>query len=128
MPGTRKGPAYPISKEWRTQVREAIDDIINDDGSEITSDAKFANHAGIAKSSLSEALLPTSVQSVVMPEINAALGWRAPRLLSTPDELEVWAVVEALSDLELGRFLGRSSAAVTRVEQEAARRRRRRRG
>lgn len=102
----KEGPAYPITDEWRRQVGEAIQDLIDDPNSEITSKATFATSAGIAKSSLTAALKDDSIQSTVMPDINAALGWPAPRVLSTPDELELWAAVEALDDKSLGRLLG----------------------
>lgn len=120
----KKGPAYPISSDWRLQVRDAIDGLIKDpDRDEIVSDATFAKRAArIAKSSLSEALKPTSVQSTVMPQINAALGWPAPRVLSTPDELEVWAAVEALDERELGRILGKAEAALARLRKHRSHR------
>lgn len=115
----KEGPAYPISDEWRRQVREAIDKLIEDpEREDVVSDATFAKHAArIAKSSLSAALGPDSVQSTVMPQINAALGWPAPRVLSTPDELEVWAAVDALDERELGRILGKAEAALARLRK-----------
>lgn len=107
----RKGPAYPTSSKWKAQVRRAIDDLIkNEERDEIDSDATFATYAKISKSALSEALSPARKQTPMMPDINAALGWPTPRVLSTPDELEIWALVEALDERELGRFLGRAEA------------------
>lgn len=112
-----KGPAYPISAEWRRQVSDAIEDLKNDEQSEITSRASFARKAKIGKSSLTEALDDASIQSTVMPEINAALGWPAPRVLSTPDELELWSAVEALSDRDLGRLLGMAESTLARLRR-----------
>src|SRR5437868_3771152 len=97
----RSGPAYPTSSEWKKQVREAIDALIKDENNEISSDAVFAKRAKIGKSSLSEVLHPDGKQTPMMPDINAALGWPAPRVLSTPDELEIWAAVNALPDREI---------------------------
>lgn len=114
----KKGPAYPISPEWRRQVRRAVNEIIADEKrEEITSDAAFAKSAGIVKSSFSEALKATSVQSTVMPQINAALGWPRPRVLSTPDELEVWAAVNAMDEREVGRLLGVAEATLARLRK-----------
>ncbi len=104
----RKGPAFPTSKEWKEQVSAAIKALTKDPDSGITSDAAFARKAKISKSALSEALSddPSRKQTPMMPDINAALGWPAPRVLSTPDELELWAAVQALEERELGRILG----------------------
>lgn len=113
-----KGPAYPTSKEWKAAVRQAIDELRDDDGKRI-SDAAFAKKCKISKSALSEALSPDRVQTPTMPRINAALGWPAPRVLSTPDELEIWAIVEALSDFERGRFLEQMRTTVGRMREIA---------
>lgn len=114
----KKGPAYPITPEWRRQVRQAIDALIKDEAhDEISSDATFATSAGIVKSSLSEALKATSVQSTVMPQINSALGWPKPRVLSTPDELELWAAVDALDEREIGRLLGLAESTLARLRK-----------
>lgn len=113
----RKGPAYPTSEKWKIQVREAIDALIEDENSEIGSDAAFARRAGIGKSSLSEALAPDAKQTPMMPDINAALGWPTPHVLSTPDELEIWAAVQALDDRALGRILGMAEASLARLRK-----------
>lgn len=116
----RKGPAYPTSKEWKLQVREAIDDLIEDENSEIGSDAAFARYAKIKKNSLSEALSTKRKQTPMMPDINAALGWPAPHVLSTPDELEIWAAVMALDDKQLGRMLGMAEERVATLRKRRA--------
>lgn len=116
-----KGPAYPASKEWKKQVRDAIDALIEDPASEINSDADFARHARVRKSSLSEALSPARKQTPLMPRINAALGWPKPRVLSTPKELEAWTLWEAMSEYEQGQQLERVRAAVERQRAEKER-------
>lgn len=104
---SRKGPAYPISAQWQREVRAAIDTLIDDAGrDDVTSDKTFADTAGIGKGTLSEALKKGAIQTQVMPEINMALGWPKPHLLCTPDELEVWAAVDALDERELGKLIG----------------------
>lgn len=113
----RKGPAYPTSEKWKAQVREAIDALIEDKNSDVTSDAAFARRAKIGKSSLSEALAPDGKQTPMMPDINEALGWPAPHVLSTPDELEVWFAVQALSDRDLGRILGMAETTAARLRK-----------
>lgn len=113
----RKGPAYPTSTKWKEQVREAIDVLIEDENSDIKSDAAFARSAGLKKNSLHDALSPDSIQTPMMPDINAALGWPAPRVLSTPDELELWTAVEALSDREVGRILGIAESTLARLRK-----------
>jgi hypothetical protein len=116
---SKKGPAYPVSPEWQREVRAGIDGLIEDESrDDITSDATFARKAGIGKSTLTESLKPGAIQSVVMPEINKALGWPAPRLLSTPDELELWAAVETLDEREVGRLLGRAELALERLRRQ----------
>lgn len=114
----KKGPAYPITPDWRLEVRQAIDILIEDESrEEITSDATFAKSSDIAKSSLSAALKVTSIQSAAMPQINAALGWPKPRVLSTPDELEIWAAVEALDEREIGRLLGVAETTLAKLRK-----------
>lgn len=114
----RKGPAYPISPEWRSQVRRAINDLIKDKNrDDVTSDKTFAKVAHVSPTALSESLNKESVQSTIMPEINVALGWPKPRVLSTPDELEIWAAVEALDERELGRILGMAEATLARLRK-----------
>lgn len=113
----RKGPAYPTSSEWKEQVREAIDALIESEDSEIGSDAAFARYAKIGKSSLSEALAPDGQQTPMMPDINAALGWPAPVVLSTPDELELWTAVRALDERGLGRMLEMAEAAAAKLRK-----------
>lgn len=114
----RSGPAYPTSKKWKAQVREKLDSLIQDESSEITSDASFARYAKISPSALSEALMPSRKQTPMMPDINAALGWPAPRVLSTPDELEVWMAVEVLPDRELGRLIGKAEDVIARLRKQ----------
>ncbi len=116
MPG--KGPAFPISKEWKLAVREAIDAKIRNPHDSVKSDAAFARLAKIKKNTLHDALQPAAMQTPQMPAINAALGWPTPRVLSTPDELEIWAMVEALPDFELGKFLGRAEEAIARIRSK----------
>lgn len=113
----REGPAYPISDDWREQVADAIDELKKKPDSGITSRNDFAEKCGIAASSLTAALKPDSVQSTVMPQINAALGWPAPRVLSTPDELEIWAAVEALDERTLGRMIEKAEAALEKLKK-----------
>lgn len=113
----RKGPAYPTSDEWKKQVREAIDDLIEHKRHDIDSDAAFARYAKISKSALSEALSSERQQTPMMPDINEALGWPAPYVLSTPDELEVWAAVQALSDREVGRLLGLAESTLAKLRK-----------
>lgn len=113
----RKGPAFPTSEKWKNQVRAAIDELIADASSDIRSDAAFARHAGIGKSSLSEALAPDGKQTPMMPDINDALGWPAPYVLSTPDELEIWVAVQALPEKEIGRILGMAEQTLARLRK-----------
>lgn len=113
----RKGLAFPTSKEWKEQVRSAIDDLIADNTNEISSDTDFARYAKIKKSSLSEALSPKRTQTPLMPAINEALNWPAPRVLCTPDELELWAAVEALDEKSLGRILGMAETTVAKLRK-----------
>jgi hypothetical protein len=111
------GPAYPTSPEWKKQVREALAKLKDEDGKKISA-TKFAEDAlGVSKSVLSETLAEAGIQSPLMPAINAALGWPAPRVLSTPDELEIWAMVEGLPDKELGRFLGRAEEVIATLRK-----------
>ncbi len=113
----KPGGAYIITPEWRRDVRLAIDAMG-------LSDAKFAERAGIAKSSLSEALAPESIQTSVMPQIHEALGWDPPRLVIAPDTLEVLKHWDALSDFSKGSMLEKLKAEVAkeRVRQDAERR------
>lgn len=101
----RKGPAYPITKQWQGWVRARIEEMKA--AGEVKSDREVADLAGIAKSSLSEALKDDAVQSTVMPEIHKALGW--PKPLMTPP-IHILRLVEyfsRLSDLEQGQQLER---------------------
>ncbi len=114
----REGPAYPISPEWRTRVREAIDALRDDNGKQL-SDAKFAIRAGISKAALSEALRDDSVQTTVMPDIHKALGWPPPELVLNPDKLEMLKQWDASDDFERGRLLESARQAAKRVRERA---------
>lgn len=115
----RKGPAYPTSPEWKDAVSVAIRDMRDDDGRKFTR-ASFARYAKIKKNSLQDALADDGVQTPMMPDINRALGWRVPRVLCLPDELEIWAAVEELSDFERGRMLERARATAVKMREDAA--------
>jgi hypothetical protein len=78
-------------------------------------DAAFARLAKISKPALSEALASESVQTTVMPDIHKALGWRPPRLVLAPDQLELLAQWDAMDDFERGAQLERARSAAQRV-------------
>jgi len=120
----RPGGAYIITDEWRRKVRAAIDAMTDDNGKPL-SDAKFAKLAGIAKSSLSEALAPESTQTSVMPQIHQALGWEEPRLVIAPDTLEALAQWDSLGEFARGAMLEKLRAEATkeRSRREAEERR-----
>ena len=118
----KPGGAYIIDDEWRRRVREAIAEMVDENGKAM-SEAKFAKRAGIAKSSLSEALSPTSVQTSVMPQIHAALGWEPPRLVIAPDTLEALAQFDALSDFKKGEMLEKLRAEAARERARNPKRR-----
>lgn len=103
-------------------MRATIDAMI--ERHEIKSDAALAKKAGIVRATLNEALLPDSVQSTVMPQINKALGWPTPVVLSTPDDLEIWAMFDGLDDFELGKALERAREARERLRNRPVQRRR----
>jgi len=113
----REGPAYPISKTWRAEVRKAID-ALRDDNDKPLSDAAFARLAKISKASLSEALNDASIQTTIMPAIHAALGWPEPQLVIAPDQLELLAQYDAMSEFERGRALERARSTVERLRRE----------
>jgi len=114
LPMPRKGPAYPITNEWRRDVRVAINAMRGEDGKPL-SDAAFAKFAKISKAALSEALAIGSVQTTVMPDIHKALGWPPPRLVLSPDQLELLAQWDAMDDFERGAELERARSAAQRV-------------
>lgn len=112
----RKGPAYPITEDWQEWVRTRIAEMKR--SGDLRSQNELAERAGIAKSSLSEALGEEAVQTTVMPEIHRALGWPPPLLTPPIYVLRLVEYFQQLSDLEQGQQLERLRHA---VEQERAR-------
>ena len=94
----RKGPAYPISKEWQDEVRARVDEMG-------ISQNELARRAGIAISSLSEALKDGAVQTTVMREINKAIGLPPPPAAFTPDNLELNYLWDNMSERDRGALL-----------------------
>ena len=114
----KPGPAYPISSKWKGLVKDRINELRRDPDSGVTSEATFAKKAGISKSALSQTLGAESKQSSVLFQINAALGWPAPRVLSTPDEIEIWNAVEMLDEREIGRLIEKAEQTLTRLKSK----------
>lgn len=104
----KKGPAIPIPEGWKERVLERIDELG-------ISQNELARRAKIAKSSLSAALAPESVQTTVMAEIHKVLGWDPPPTQFSPDAMELIALYEQMNDLDRGEMIG---AARERVRQK----------
>lgn len=109
----REGPAYPITPEWQTWVRERIAQMKA--SGDLRSQNELAERVGIAKSSLSEALAKGAVQTTVMPQIHKALGWPAPLMTPPTYVLELVAAFTALPPMEQGRWLEQLRQAVARA-------------
>jgi lambda repressor-like predicted transcriptional regulator len=101
----RKGPAYPISRQWQEDVLARIDELG-------ISQNELARRAKISKASLSEALADGAIQSTVMPEIHRALGWPVPSALFTRDALELLALYDQMSERDQGALVERARNAV----------------
>lgn len=114
----RPGPAYPITKEWKGWVRDRIEELKR--RGEIRSQNDLAAKAGIAKSSLSEALSEESVQSTVMPDIHRALGWPPPLMCPPVHILQLVEYYESLSPFEQGQQLEKLRAKME-TERDSAR-------
>lgn len=107
----RKGPAYPISIQWRERVLAEMTHLK-------ISQNELARRAKISKAAMSEALDAESVQTTVMPAIHKALGWPAPPTDFSPDSLEMLAMYEGLDERGKGAQMER-----LRMEHEQAKRR-----
>jgi lambda repressor-like predicted transcriptional regulator len=94
----KKGPAIPISPEWKARVLARIDELG-------ISQNELARRAKITKSSLSATLAPEAKQSTVMREIHKALGWEPPPTI-TKDSLELMHIIEQLPERDQGEILG----------------------
>lgn len=101
----RKGPAYPISREWQDEVRQRID-VMG------ISQNELARRAHIAVSSLSEALKDGAIQTTVMAEINKAVGLPPPPTSFTPDNLELNYLWDNMSERDRGALIERARLAV----------------
>jgi lambda repressor-like predicted transcriptional regulator len=101
----RKGPAYPITEDWQDWVRARIKELKK--AGEARSQNEIAEMAGIAKSSLSEALSKSAVQTTVMPEIHKALGWPPPLLCPPLYILALVQLFEQLDERTQGEWLER---------------------
>lgn len=117
----RTGPAWPITPEWRRDVRLAIDAMRDERGKPI-SDAAFARLAKISKASLSEALDDGSTQTTVMPDIHKALGWDPPRLVLAQETLELLTQWDNMGEFERGQLLERARQSADRVRSRGPRR------
>jgi hypothetical protein len=114
----RKGPAYPITKEWQGWLRERIDEMIAT--GEIKSDAAFARRAKISPVALSEALKPGRVQTTVMEEIHRAADWPPPIKTPPIHVLRIFNDFLNLTEFEQGEWAGRLRG-VLEVERDATR-------
>lgn len=117
----RKGPAYPITKEWQGWVRERIEQL--KEAGEVRSQNALAAKAGISNAALSEALSEEAVQTTVMPEIHKALGWPRPLLTPPIYVLHLVEYFERLPAIEQGQWLERLRSEV-REERKASESRR----
>lgn len=112
----RKGPAYAITRDWQGWVRDRIKEM--KEAGEVTSQNGVAELAGIADSTLSEALQKGAVQTTVMPEIHKALGWPPPLMCPPLHVLRLVERFERLDERTQGEWLER-----LRSDVEKARRR-----
>ena len=108
----RKGPAYPISPQWRERVLGQLEQLG-------ISQNELARRAQISKAAMSEALVKGAVQTTVMPEIHRALGWPAPPTDFSPDSLEMLAMYDSLDERGKGAQMER-----LRMELEQSKKRR----
>lgn len=78
----RRGPAYPVTPEWKEQVKARLKELgLNQ--------MLLAKKIRCAPSSLNE-ILGDGLQSSLVPKIHAALGWPPPGLpISSPDAGEM---------------------------------------
>jgi hypothetical protein len=67
----RRGPAYPITDEWKSSVRLRLKEIS-------MTEKQLASRIGCAQSTISETLSPASMQSSLVPDIHKVLGWPEP--------------------------------------------------
>lgn len=107
----RKGPAYPISPQWRARVLGEMTHLK-------ISQNELARRAKISKAAMSEALDAESVQTTVMPAIHKALGWPVPPVDFSPDSIEILAMYDSLDERGKGALMER-----LRIERELMRRR-----
>jgi transcriptional regulator with XRE-family HTH domain len=105
----RKGPAYPISPQWRERVLLQLEHLG-------ISQNELARRAKISKAAMSEAMKNSAIQTTVMPEIHKALGWPPPPFDLSPDNLEALAMYGALDERGKGAMMER-----LRFEAEQAR-------
>lgn len=73
----RRSPAYPITAEWRANVRKRLREL------EMT-ERQLADRVRCAQSTISEALSAAAVQSSLVPDIHRVLGWPAPDAPGAP--------------------------------------------
>lgn len=79
----RRGPAYPVTKEWKDAVRGRMRELGYDQKA-------LARRVRCAQSTLAEMLAEEAVQSSIVPRIHAALGWPPPGLpIASPDAGEM---------------------------------------
>ncbi len=98
-----KGPAYPVTPEWKEWVRSRIAELKRQ--KEIRGQNDLARRAGIGMSTISEALADEAVGTAKMPEIHRALGWPPPLLCPPIYILEMADHFEKLSDIRKGEWL-----------------------
>lgn len=110
----REGPAYPITSDWQKWVRDRIEEMKRN--KEVRSQNEVAAKAGIAKSSLSEALSEEAVWTTVMPEIHKALGWPPPLMTPPVYILQLVQYFMQLPEIEQGQWLERFKQAVERAK------------
>jgi lambda repressor-like predicted transcriptional regulator len=98
----RKGPAYPIDKEWRDRVNAEL-------ATRGWSRAELARQAGCSRTSITEALDTGSTQSTLVPSIHKALSWDPPMMpLLSPDAEEIVGIMARLDPQQRGRLLERA--------------------
>lgn len=113
----RSGPAYAITANWQQWVRDRIDEMKK--LGEVRSQNAVAKRAGIAPSSLSEALGEDAVQTTVMPEIHKALGWPPPLLCPPIHVLRLVERFEKLDDRTQGEWLERLRNEIAQAKRRA---------
>ena len=113
----RKGPAYPITKEWQQWVRDRIEELKAE--GKVRSQNDVAKKAKIAQSSLSEALAEDAVQTTVMPDIHRALGWPPPLMTPPIYVLRLVEYFEQLPEIERGQWLERMRQEVAQAKRRS---------